>query len=89
MPATAITRPPRNGLICRHFIPPTRAGVIWAGLDPARTEQSNTTSVAKRRVIYKVVLKYYESRNPTLKLLTPQIIRHVILTDETSPATRL
>src|SRR5580704_18905530 len=36
-PVTATTRPPRNGPIWRHFMPPSNSGLTWLATDPAYT----------------------------------------------------
>src|ERR1700686_5334922 len=56
-PLTATTRPPRNGPICRHFIPPRSAGLMSGtaalhnhGISTSATRMA--TGVANRCVIF-------------------------------------
>src|SRR5205823_9305415 len=71
-PLTATTRPPRNGPICRHFMPPSNAGSMSAAAATPQqgTRTSNASSIENgwdRRVMNSFSRDWRTVAHPTLK----------------------
>src|SRR5579863_10583170 len=58
-PVTATTRPPRNGPICRHFMPPSKAGSMsGAAALHSHGASTSTTRMATEETIRRVIFFY-------------------------------